>query len=436
MLNIINYPATGSIEDLVRRPVQDDESTMRSIRTVLDDVKKTGDKAVKKYTRLFDKTEPESLSASAEEWAAADNVPPDLKLAIEKAFDNIYAFHSSQRAGVSKVETMDGVLCWRKQVPITKVGLYIPGGTAPLFSTLLMLGIPAIIAGCREIIVCTPPGADGFIDPVIMYVAKRIGLTNVFKIGGAQAIAAMAYGTETVPQVYKIFGPGNRFVTAAKNLLQTEDMAIDLPAGPSEVAIIADATADPEFVAADLLAQAEHGPDSQVLLVCTSMELATEVKACVEDRLRTLPRRDIIRQALNNSKIVFVKSLATGMQVINSYAPEHLIINTEDPLTIAEQVENAGSVFIGNFSPESVGDYASGTNHTLPTNGAAKAYSGVCLDSFMKNITYQQLSNTGLRNIGPGVVSMALAEGLQAHAEAVTVRLEKITVKNETYGYQ
>jgi len=434
MLDIINYPDPGNVEMLIKRPGHRDAEIIPSIRTLLSDVKRSGDKAVRKYIRLFEKTAPEELSVSDEEWASADHILPDLRIAIDKAFDNIYTFHSNQKISVSKIETAPGISCWRKQVPITKVGLYVPGGSAPLFSTLLMLGIPAMIAGCRDIVVCTPAASNGHIDPVILYVAKRIGLTKVYKIGGAQAIAAMAYGTETVPKVYKIFGPGNRYVMAAKSLLQTEGIAIDLPAGPSEVAILADESAIPEFVAADLLAQAEHGPDSQVLLVCTDPVAAASVRACIAAQLEILPRAEVVRQSLKESRIILVKNLEDGMRIINHYAPEHLIINTRDPLPVADQVENAGSVFIGGYSPESVGDYASGTNHTLPTNGSAKAYSGVSLDSFMKNITYQQLTEEGLANIGPAVELMAMAEGLLAHANAITVRLKNIKNKNMPNG--
>jgi histidinol dehydrogenase len=350
-------------------------------------------------------------------------VGDELKQAIQQAKKNIEKFHQAQLKVEEPVETMPGIKCWRKSLPIEKVGLYIPGGSAPLFSTILMLGIPAKIVGCKEIVLCSPPNKEGKLHPAILYAAQLVGATQIFKAGGAQGIAAMAYGTATIPRVYKIFGPGNQYVTCAKQLVQKDGVAIDMPAGPSEVAVLADDTADASFVAADLLSQAEHGNDSQSILVTTSAKLAAETKVEIERQLTSLPRKAIATIAIQNSKIFLVETIKEGIELINEYAPEHLIISCADDENIGEQIVNAGSIFLGNYSPESVGDYASGTNHTLPTNGYAKAYSGVSVDSFVKKITYQKLSKEGLKGIGKTVELMAEAEGLQAHKNAVTLRL-------------
>jgi len=363
------------------------------------------------------------MEVSAEEMNAAADIADELKLAICQAKNNIERFHHDQLQDSETIETMPGVMCWRKNVAIERVGLYIPGGTAPLFSTLLMLGIPAMLAGCKEIILCSPPAADGRLHPAILYVAQLIGIKKIFKVGGVQAIAAMAYGTATIPGVYKIFGPGNQYVTCAKQLVQKEGVAIDMPAGPSEVAVYADQSAIPAFVAADLLSQAEHGTDSQSLLVTVSRSIIDSVLAEIDKQVINLPRAEIIKKALENSAAILVKDEEEAIHLLNAYAPEHLILACANAKTLAANVINAGSVFLGHYSPESVGDYASGTNHTLPTNGYARSYSGVSMDSFVKKITFQQLTKEGLKNIGKTVISMAEAEGLQAHAEAVRVRL-------------
>jgi len=353
-------------------------------------------------------------------------VAEDLRAAIQQAYHNIFKFHQSQVEEVKKISTMDGVECWRKSIPIEKVGLYIPGGTSPLFSTVLMLGIPAKIAGCQEIVMCTPPDSQGKIHPAILYTAQVIGIDRIYKVGGAQAIAAMAYGTATVPAVQKIFGPGNQYVTAAKQLISQEGIAIDIPAGPSEVAVVADHTAEAEFVAADLLSQAEHGRDSQVLLITTEEKLIKDVQEVVQNQLAQLPRSEIARDALDHSKLILVQNIDEAIELVNNYASEHLILMLENAEKVIDKVINAGSVFIGKYTPESAGDYASGTNHTLPTNGYAAAYSGVSLDSFIKKITFQQISAKGLQKIGPVIETMAQAEKLQAHKMAVSVRLKQI----------
>jgi histidinol dehydrogenase len=373
----------------------------------------------------FDKVDLENIMASDAEFALAEKlISVELKQAIQLAKKNIETFHSAQKENTQVIETMPGVKCWRKSIAIQKVGLYIPGGTAPLFSTILMLGIPAKLAGCEEIILCTPPDINGDINPAILYTAKLIGISKVYKVGGVQAIGAMAYGTEIIPQVYKIFGPGNQYVTCAKQLINKQGVAIDMPAGPSEVAVLVDETCIPEFVAADLLSQAEHGSDSQVILVSTNETIIQNIQTELEKQLAELPRKDLASKALENSKAILVKSNSEAIDLLNEYAPEHLIIACANDEQLAEQVINAGSVFLGNYSCESAGDYASGTNHTLPTNGYAKAYSGVSLDSFVKKITYQKLSKEGINNIGPAIELMAEAEGLQAHKNAVTVRLK------------
>jgi histidinol dehydrogenase len=390
-------------------------------------VKVNGDAAVKKYAAQFDGVQLEELKVNEKEITeAVTTVDADLKAAIEIAKNNITKFHQAQKETVTKIETANGVVCWRKSVAIDKVGLYIPGGTAPLFSTLLMLGIPAMLAGCKQLVVCTPSDKNGKVNAVVLYVAQLIGIKNIYKIGGVQAVAAMAYGTATVPAVYKIFGPGNQYVTCAKQLINKEGLAIDMPAGPSEVAVYADETCNAAFVAADLLSQAEHGIDSQVVLVANSTSIIEAVKIEIKKQLPFLTRKDIATKALENSRFVVMQNADYAFTLLNNYAAEHLIIASDNAITLSEKVINAGSVFIGNYSPESAGDYASGTNHTLPTNGYAKAYSGVSLDSFVKKITFQQLSEAGLQNIGKAVELMAAAEGLDAHKNAVTIRLSEI----------
>jgi histidinol dehydrogenase len=414
-------------EGLLERPKLSAMELESHVRLVVDAVKKDGDKALVKYCKEFDQVELNAFEVTEVEiQEAVASVDPALKEAILLAKKNIEAFHKQQVCAVEVVETMPGVKCWRKSLPIEKIGLYIPGGTAPLFSTILMLGIPASIAGCKEIILCSPPGANGQLHPAILYTAHLVGIHRIFKIGGSQAIAAMAYGTDQVPKVYKIFGPGNQYVTCAKQYVQQAGVAIDMPAGPSEVAIFADATTDIRYVAADLLSQAEHGVDSQVILVSTSSLIVDSIEEEVNRQLELLPRKELAVKALQHSMAFLLDSKEEAMDMLNAYAPEHLILNCADAAGLAEQVTNAGSVFIGPYSPESIGDYASGTNHTLPTNGHARAYSGVSIDSFIKKITFQELSQEGLLNIGPAVEIMAKAEGLDAHKEAVTIRLTDI----------
>lgn len=409
---------------MLARPAIDAMVLEQKVKGILEVVRKDGDIAVKRFTKQFDGIELNDLTVSEAEISEAEKkLPVELKQAIQQAADNIKFFHEKQVASVDLIETMPGVQCWRKSVGIEKVGLYIPGGTAPLFSTLLMLAIPARIAGCREIILCTPPGQDGKVHPAILFSAATVGVTKIFKAGGVQAIAAMAYGTASIPQVYKIFGPGNQYVTCAKQMVQRHGVAIDMPAGPSEVAVYADETANPAFVAADLLSQAEHGADSQVLLVVNNQETAGAVEKEIERQLQALSRKAIAAKALENSKAIVVSNEAEAIDLLNEYAAEHLILSCNNADEVAEKIINAGSVFIGNYSPESVGDYASGTNHTLPTNGYAKAYSGVSVDSFVKKITYQKLTQEGLHNIGRTVEVMAAAEGLDAHKHAVSIRL-------------
>jgi histidinol dehydrogenase len=411
--------------EIITRPAMDNLRVMEGVKPILEAVKANGDEALSTFALKFDGVVPEQWKVSAVEIEASETeLPEALKQAIQTAAKNIEIFHRTQWKEEEPVTTMPGITCWRKWVGIEKVGLYIPGGTAPLFSTLLMLAIPARIAGCRQVVVCTPPSKDGSIHPAIRYAAKLAGVTDIFKIGGAQAIAAMAYGTETVPQVYKIFGPGNQYVTAAKQWVQMDGIAIDMPAGPSEVCVWCDDSANPAYVAADLLSQAEHGVDSQVLLVTKHKDFVEKVKALLQEQLKALPRKDFAAAALENSCAVVLKDDNAALDLVNAYASEHLIISTADATEKAQLITNAGSIFIGNYSPESVGDYASGTNHTLPTNGFAKAYSGVSIDSFVKKISVQQLTKQGLENIAQTVVQMAEAEGLQAHARAVTIRLE------------
>ncbi len=417
-------PNKNTWKGLLQRPAFDNIELLEKVTTVLADVKQNGDAAIVKYTTLFDGVALDSFIIKDTEIADAITlVSEELKQAIQQAANNIKAFHSKQLSPTEVIETMQGVQCWRKSVGIEKVGLYIPGGSAPLFSTILMLGIPAQLAGCKEIILCSPPNKAGKLHPAILFAAQLVGITKVFKIGGVQAIGAMAYGTKTVPQVYKIFGPGNQFVTCAKQLIQQEGVAIDMPAGPSEVCVLADNSAIPAFVAADLLSQAEHGADSQVILVSTSEILVQKVQIELAQQVAQLPRRDLALKALDNSKAIVVNTIDEAIDLVNDYAAEHLIISCEEADAIAEKIINAGSIFIGNYSPESVGDYASGTNHTLPTNGFAKAYSGVSVDSFVKKITMQKLTQQGLKNIASTVSLMAEAEGLDAHANAVKIRI-------------
>lgn len=424
-MKMYSYPDKKIWPEIIKRPVADNSSLEKSVKKILQKVKEKGDKAVIKFTRQFDEVKLKNSTITSHEIMAAEALLSDaLKQAIQQAKINIERFHISQKEEVKKIETMPGVICWRQSVGIEKVGLYIPGGSAPLFSTVLMLAIPAQIAGSKEIILCTPPQMDGTINPAILYTANLCGITKIFKVGGVQAIAAMAYGTESIPKVFKIFGPGNQYVTLAKQLVQQEGLAIDMPAGPSEVLIIADEGAIPEYVAADLLSQAEHGADSQVMLVTYSLSLVDGVKNEIEKQLSTLSRKKIAIKALENSKIILVKDLEEAVSFSNLYAPEHLILSCYEAQQTAQKITAAGSVFIGNYSPESAGDYASGTNHTLPTNGYAAMYSGVSLDSFVKKITYQQLTKEGLQNIGNTVMTMATAEGLDAHSNAVAVRLK------------
>ena len=425
--NVFLNPLKEQWKTILQRPVMDSKTLEEKVAAIVLDVKLNGDVAVKKYAAQFDNVEIDQLKVSEEEiLEALPLVDDELKAAIELAKNNITRFHEAQKEGIKQIETMPGVLCWRKSIAIQKVGLYIPGGTAPLFSTLLMLGIPAMLAGCNQIVVCTPADKKGKVNPVVLYVAHLIGLTNIYKIGGAQAVAAMAYGTDTVPQVYKIFGPGNQYVTCAKQLVNKEGTAIDMPAGPSEVAVYADETANPIFVAADLLSQAEHGIDSQVVLVASSQLIIEVVKGEIEKQLLFLDRKELAIKALQHSRFILMENVEEAFELLNDYATEHLIIASDNALELSEKVINAGSVFLGHYSPESVGDYASGTNHTLPTNGYAKAYSGVSLDSFVKKVTFQQLNKTGIENIGKAVQLMAAAEGLDAHKNAVTVRLETL----------
>jgi len=426
-MQVIKYPARKNWDDLVRRPTISTAVLEQSVRAILEDVRANGDEALRSYTRKLDGVELDSLAVTQSEIEqTVAGIKAELKQAISTAKANISHFHRSQLEKVKLIETTPGVLCWRKSVPIERVGFYIPGGTAPLFSTVLMLGIPARLAGCQEIVLCTPPDKFGQINPVILYTAYILGIDTIFKLGGAQAIAAMAYGTETIPKVYKIFGPGNQYVTIAKQLVSTEGVAIDLPAGPSEILVIADNKADPESIASDLLSQAEHGADSQVILITNSEPQIENVLQAITQQIEDLPRKSIAHQALTHSKAILVKSLKTAVQLSNYYAPEHLIIQTENAAVLAEEVTNAGSVFIGSWTPESAGDYASGTNHTLPTNAYARSYSGVSLDSFLKKITFQQISPQGLQKLGPAIECLAEEESLRAHRNAVTIRLEKI----------
>lgn len=423
-MQVVRFPERKEWKSILARPAMDTRLLETRVADILKEVKERGDEAIRKFSLLFDKVSLADIEVSSEEIEAAIAfVDEELKAAIDQAKKNIELFHQNQLQSVEVIETMPGVQCWRKAVGIEKVGLYIPGGTAPLFSTLLMLGIPAVLAGCKEIILCSPPDAKGKLHPAILYVARLVGITRIFKAGGAQAIAAMAYGTATIPQVYKIFGPGNQYVTCAKQLVQRDGLAIDMPAGPSEVAVYADESANAAFVTADLLSQAEHGTDSQVLLVVNREQGIAHIEEQIKNQLEKLPRKAIAAKALENSRIILVRDEQEAIDLLNEYAPEHLILACANADELAAGIINAGSVFLGHYSPESAGDYASGTNHTLPTNGYAHSYSGVSVDSFVKKITFQKLTKQGLEAIGKTVELMAEAEGLWAHANAVTVRL-------------
>ena len=429
-MKVIKYPAKEEWSEIVKRPHLDVSKLNATVEGVLDDVKNHGDQAVKSYEEKFDHAHLDSLAVSDAEIEEAESlVSPELKAALELAHHNIAKFHQSQKFEGQKVETCKGVTCWQKSVPIQRVGLYIPGGTAPLFSTVLMLATPAKIAGCEEIVLCTPPNPEGKVNPAILMAAKIAGVSKIFKAGGVQAIGAMAYGTESVPKVYKIFGPGNQYVMAAKQHVSLHDVAIDMPAGPSEVCVIADDSSNPVFVAADLLSQAEHGFDSQVFFITTSEDMLDKVQECVESQLAKLPRLQMAKTSLDNSKFILVHSKEEAMDLSNIYAPEHLIIATQDYDQLAEKVINAGSVFLGNYACESAGDYASGTNHTLPTHGYAMAYNGVNLDSYNRKITFQHLTEDGIRSIGDAVVTMAENEHLEAHANAMRLRVESLNSK-------
>ncbi|CAG5069203.1 Histidinol dehydrogenase [Dyadobacter sp. CECT 9623] len=421
-MNIISFPDRSQWSALLTRPVQETKDIEKRVFPILEQVRNEGDKALRELALKFDNVHLGEIAFSEEAISAAgDLLDEELKAAIGQAYKNIYKFHKGQLQAPEKIETMPGVTCWRKSVGIEKVGIYIPGGSAPLFSTVLMLGIPAQIAGCKEIILCTPSD-----HPAILYAAGLVGVTKAFRVGGAQAIAALAYGTESIPKVYKIFGPGNQYVTAAKMLVSSEGIAIDMPAGPSEVAVYADDTAVPAFVAADLLSQAEHGPDSQVLLVSTSKKLLSTVNLALPSQLERLPRKELAAQAIANSKAILLESEADAIDLLNQYAAEHLILSVANAEAVSEKIINAGSIFLGNYTPESCGDYASGTNHTLPTNGYARAYSGVSVDSFVKKITVQHISEEGIRILGPTVEAMAEAESLEAHRKAVSLRLKSL----------
>lgn len=429
-MQVFEQPMKQDWEELLKRPNFDAALLLPKVQSIVDAVANEGDAALLRFSEAFDQVKLKTIALDPALLLAAEaQVAPALKAAIQSAKVNIEIFHQAQLKKEEKIETMPGVWCWRKSVGIEKVGMYIPGGTAPLFSTVLMLGIPAKLAGCKEVVLCTPPRKDGTVDPAILYAANLVGIHQIYTIGGAQAIAAMAYGTATVPKVFKIFGPGNQYVTAAKQWIQQKGVAIDMPAGPSEVCVYADETALPSFVAADLLSQAEHGVDSQVLLIASNRHIVDQVELALAQQLMALPRQNFAIQALSQSKAVVVALREEAIQLINAYAPEHLILSVDNALVVAEKIINAGSVFIGNYAPESVGDYASGTNHTLPTNGYAKAYSGVSVDSFVKKISFQQLTETGLKNIAQTVIQMAKGEHLEAHAQAVAIRVKEIESK-------
>ncbi|MBW4968977.1 histidinol dehydrogenase [Croceibacter atlanticus] len=426
-MKFVSYPKIEDWQDLLKRPTQTVEDIEDTVKQIFSEVDSKGDEAIKKYTELFDGIKLNQLEVSNLEIKESESlVSEELKQAISLAKSNIELFHKAQHTQKIEVETTQGVRCWQEKRPIQKVGLYIPGGTAPLFSTILMLAVPALIAGCEEIVLCTPPDKKGKINPAILYTANLCGISKIYKVGGIQAIAGMTFGTESISKVYKIFGPGNQFVTVAKQLATKFNVAIDMPAGPSELLVVADDTANAAFVASDLLSQAEHGKDSQVILVSTSMDLIKDVEAEISNQLKELPRKDIAEVAIKHSKSILVKDNVEALDLINTYGPEHFIVCTKDNDFFVNGIQNAGSVFIGNYTPESAGDYASGTNHTLPTNGYAKQYSGVNLDSFMKSMTFQEISKTGIQNIGNAIELMAEAEGLQAHKNAVTLRLKSL----------
>lgn len=426
-MKIVRFPSISEYSSILARPVENLQEIEAKVEPILEAVRIKGDDAVIEFNTKFDKNSLTNLLVSPQEIEVAKTqVDETLKRAIQQAAQNIRVFHTSQKEEAKKVETMPGVVCWRKSIGIERVGLYIPGGTAPLFSTVLMLGIPAQIAGCKEVVLCTPANQDGVVNPVILYTANLLGIQSIFKIGGAQAIAAMTFGTQTVPKVFKIFGPGNQYVTAAKQLATKHGIAIDMPAGPSEVMVVADKSANPGFVAADLLSQAEHGADSQVVLVTQEESLIELVQAEIEQQLKQLPRAEVAKRALDNSTLILVETEEEVLEIINQYAPEHLILAISSPEDLAERVINAGSIFLGHFTPESAGDYASGTNHTLPTNGYAHAYSGVSLDSFVKKVTFQHISREGIKTLGPIVETMAENEHLHAHKNAVSVRLANL----------
>ena len=426
-MNKIYNPKRADWKDVLKRPTQTVADIEGLVNSIFEEVKTSGDSILKKYTQQFDKVALENMLVSEVEIEEAKTLVSDeLKAAIQLAKVNIEVFHSAQKTGRIEIETVPGVSCWQEKRPILKVGLYIPGGTAPLFSTILMLAVPATIAGCSEIVLCSPPDKEGKLNPAILYTASLCGVTKIIKVGGIQAIAGMTFGTETIPQVYKIFGPGNQYVTVAKQIATKHGVAIDMPAGPSELLVVADNTANAAFVASDLLSQAEHGIDSQVILVSTSKNMIEEVEKEVALQLEELPRKEIARQAISNSKLIYVKDDRMAIDLINEYGPEHYIVCVDNEDFYIDNTQNAGSVFIGNYTPESAGDYASGTNHTLPTNGYAKQYSGVNLDSFMKSMTFQKITKVGIQNIGNAIELMAEAEGLQAHKNAVTLRLNSL----------
>ena len=426
-MNIIKYPSPSDYKNILARPTASFETIEERVAPILNSVREKGDNAILEFSHQFDGHNLESLIVSNDEIEDSKNgISDELKAAIQIAIDNVYTFHFAQKEEIKYIETMPGVMCWRKSIAIQKVGLYIPGGTAPLFSTVIMLAVPAIIAGCEDIVLCSPANKEGKINQAILYVANLLGIQKIFKVGGAQAIAAMAFGTESIPKVYKIFGPGNQYVTAAKQMVTKFGVAIDMPAGPSEVMVVADNTSNPAFVAADLLSQTEHGVDSQVVLVCTVEDILDSINKEIEKQVHLLPRSEIALKALENSKIILVKTNNEILDLINEYAPEHLILSISHPEILADKVINAGSVFLGHLTPESAGDYASGTNHTLPTNGYAKAYSGVSLDSFVKKVTFQQITEQGLKNVGPSVEVMAENEFLDAHKNAVSLRLASL----------
>ena len=426
-MNVYEYPTHQELDSLLSRPAHDASHLTATVSAVLEDVRLHGDQAVIKYEKQFDHAELTDLAVTEAEMEEAERlVPEDLKQAIIQAHGNIVTFHASQKFHAPHVQVTEGVECWQQAIPIQRVGLYIPGGTAPLFSTVLMLATPARLAGCPQIVLCTPPSQEGKVNPAVLYAARVAGVSSVFKAGGVQAIGAMAYGTESIPQVYKIFGPGNQFVTCAKQQVSMQGVAIDMPAGPSEVAVLADETSRPDFVAADLLSQAEHGADSQVILITTSRTLMMSVQQEVDRQLQLLPRRELAQKSLQYSKLILVKDDQEMMYVANRYAPEHLIIETANYMELSAQVVNAGSVFLGSLTPESAGDYASGTNHTLPTAGWARAYSGVNMDSYIRKVTFQHITPEGVRRIGPAVEKMAAGEGLDAHRNAMTLRLKEV----------